>query len=229
MVFRSAKHILRSLLHGLSAEQSIYALTHFLNCLLGADKNANPKAHFESYDFLDVAPPAYTKLTPASLREQIVAQVEARFRWKLDPSYFTEGLKKRQLLRELANRTAFQLDQREYSFSSQDEEALSETADAGKNKKAKKSKDVAVDAARINTFEPSDIVTLLPIIKGCAPSVSESIICQRSLLIPSTGIHRRRSVRNGSTQLEPIGYPARSGAHARGYQHVRADPPGHPP
>jgi protein TIF31 len=170
MVFRSAKHILKSMLHGLSAEQSIYALTHFLNCLLGADKNANPKAIFESYDFLDLAPPAYTKLTPASLREQIVAEVESRFRWKLDAAYLTEGLKKRQLLRELANRTAFQLDQREYSFSSESEEASSGATDA-KNKKAKKGK-TDTDAARTNTFEPSDIVTLLPIIKGCAPSVS---------------------------------------------------------
>lgn len=170
MVFRSAKHILRSLLHGLSAEQSIYALTHFLNCLLGADKNVNPKAIFESYDFLDVAPPAYTKLTPASLREQIVAEVESRFRWKLDASYFTDSLKKRQLLRELANRTAFQLDQREYSFSSESEDTS--VATDSKNKKAKKAKTDVADAARINTFEPSDIVTLLPIIKGCAPSVS---------------------------------------------------------
>jgi protein TIF31 len=177
MVLRAAKHILRSLLHGLSAEQSIYALSHFLNCLLGAEKNANPKAHFESYDFLDVAPPAYTKLTPTTLHEKIIAEVEARFRWKLEANYFTEGMKKRQLLRELANRTAFQLEQREYAFSSETQETstTSEAAEttSGKNKKAKKSKSEAVaEAARNHTFEPSDIVTLLPIIKGCAPSVS---------------------------------------------------------
>ena len=177
MVLRASKHILRSLLHSLSAEQSIYALTHFLNCLLGVEKNANPKAHFESYDFLDIAPPAYTKLTPATLREKIIAEVEARFRWKLEPTYFTEGLKKRQLLRELANRTAFQLEQREYAFSSEtpDTVTASEASDAAgaRSKKSKKSKhEAAAEAARAHTFEPSDIVTLLPIIKGCAPSVS---------------------------------------------------------
>ncbi|KAJ9099776.1 hypothetical protein QFC21_003774 [Naganishia friedmannii] len=175
MVFRGAKHILRSLLHGLSAEHSIYALTHFLNCLFGAEKNANPTAIFEAYDFLDMPVPAYTKLTPEALRQQIIEQVQARFRWKLDESFLTTGMKKQQLLRELATRTAFQLEQREYSFSAAAVEEVTaseqETA-SGKAKKSKKSKaDVAVDL-RLNTFEPSDIVTLLPVIKSCAPSAS---------------------------------------------------------
>ncbi|KAJ9091576.1 hypothetical protein QFC19_009032 [Naganishia cerealis] len=176
MVFRGAKHILRSLLHGLSAEHSIYALTHFLNCLLGAEKNANPTAIFESYDFLDMPAPTYTKLTPASLRQQIIEQVQARFRWNLDESFLTTGLKKQQLLRELAMRTAFQLEQREYSFSGVVENVSVSDAQeigSGKAKKSKKGKgETAVDHSRLNTFEPSDIVTLLPIIKSCAPSAS---------------------------------------------------------
>lgn len=176
MVFRGAKHILRSLLHGLSAEHSIYALTHFLNCLLGAEKNANPTAVFEAYDFLDMPAPAYTKLTPESLRQQIMEEVQARFRWKLDESFLTTGLKKQQLLRELATRTAFQLEQREYSFnaSAVEDVTASEAQESGtgKAKKSKKGKAEAAADLRLNTFEPSDIVTLLPIIKSCAPSVS---------------------------------------------------------
>ncbi|KAJ9118180.1 hypothetical protein QFC22_004084 [Naganishia vaughanmartiniae] len=175
MVFRGAKHILRSLLHGLSAEHSIYALTHFLNCLFGAEKNANPTAIFEAYDFLDMPTPAYTKLTPESLRQQIIEQVQARFRWKLDEAFLTTGLKKQQLLRELASRTAFQLEQREYSFSAGAVEEVAasdhETA-SGKAKKNKKGKTETAADLRLNTFEPSDIVTLLPVIKSCAPSAS---------------------------------------------------------
>jgi protein TIF31 len=175
MVFRGAKHILRSLLHGLSAEHSIYALTHFLNCLFGADKNANPTAIFEAYDFLDMPAPAYTKLTPESLRKQIQEQVQTRFRWQLDESFLTTGLKKQQLLRELATRTAFQLEQREYSFTAtavEDVTAPEQESGSGKTKKGKKSKTEATADLRLNTFEPSDIVTLLPVIKSCAPSVS---------------------------------------------------------
>lgn len=160
MVFRACKHILRRLVHNLQAENSANAVSHFLNCLLGADKNAEPVAVYDSLDFQDAAAPAFTRLTPQSVQDLIIDEIAKRFRWNLDPTYFAEDMRKPQLLRELATRIAFQLDQREYDFSSSSEDsASSETVDgASKSKKVKKTK-ASAGSARSTTFEPADILT----------------------------------------------------------------------
>lgn len=172
MVFRACKHILRRLVHGQSAENSAAAVSHFLNCLLGSDKNANPVAEYEALDFQDASAPAYTQLTPESLRSEIVAEIATRFRWTLDETYFDQDMRKPQLLKELASRIAFQLDQRAYQFVGTDEESAVEDQDATtKSKKAKKASKTAT-TVRKTTFEPCDILTLLPVVKSTAPSVS---------------------------------------------------------
>lgn len=182
MVFRAAKHVLRRLLHGLLAEHQICVVSHFLNCLLGAKRNAHPTATYEPLGFVKGAEPSYTKVTPESLRTEIVREVQRRFRWKLDEEYLISGLKRPQLLRELATRSAFQVLQRQYYFGSIDgDDATSgtnseedkENVAPKQAKKIKVPKVVDAAAARPNTFEPSDIVAMLPVIKSCAPSVSE--------------------------------------------------------
>ena len=174
MVFRACKHIIRRLVHGLQAENSANAVSHFLNCLLGAEKNPEPAAVYDSLDFQDGAAPAYTRLTAQSVKTQIIDEIAKRFRWNLEESYFTEEMRKPQLLRELATRIAFQLDQREYDFAGSDEDLSgSQVVDgASKSKKAAKKSKTSAASARVTTFEPTDILTLLPVVKSAAPSVS---------------------------------------------------------
>jgi protein TIF31 len=170
MVFRACKHILRRLVHGQSAENSVNAVSHFLNCLLGAEKNSAPEAVYDALDFQDGPAPAYTRLTPQSVQTQIVDEIAKRFRWHLEASYFTEDMRKAQLLRELATRIAFQLDQREYDFAGSEDLVGSQTTDdASKSKKVKKTK-TSTNSARTTTFEPTDILTMLPVVKSTAPS-----------------------------------------------------------
>ncbi|WVQ97281.1 hypothetical protein IAU59_004392 [Kwoniella sp. CBS 9459] len=182
MIFRASKHILRELIAGLQPETITYAVSHFLNCLLGTEYNSSPSAVYNPIGVSDrEVEPAYTKLTPESLKKQIIEVVQTRYRWSLDEEYLSSGLRKKQLLRELAMRVGFQLAQREYVFSKaeeatiaqSDEEREKENNKAGKDKKAKKANkaNVAVQK-RTNTFEPEDVLTLVPIIKSTAPSVT---------------------------------------------------------
>lgn len=157
MVFRASKKILQGILNGLSAEQSPAAVSHFLNCLF-ASMDASPV-----YDSLGLGEktPAYTKFTTESVRKQVIAEVEARFRWRLDEATL-DGIPRLPLLRELATRIGFQLKQRAY---------FQVPASADEDIKVSKKK-AASASTRTSFFEPSDIVTLLPVIKSCAPAVS---------------------------------------------------------
>jgi protein TIF31 len=176
MIYRGGKYILRSLIRGLAAEHIPCAVSHFLNCLLGTSVSAEPKAVYNSLGLSDEDEPAYTRLTPESLRKQMIAEVERRFRWRLEESVLTGGLRKQHLLREFAERIAFQVLQRDYVFeASEDKETSAASEDdkevkANKNKKDKKAKPTA--HVRSTTFEPSDILTMIPIVRSTAPSVS---------------------------------------------------------
>ncbi|WWC86535.1 uncharacterized protein L201_001412 [Kwoniella dendrophila CBS 6074] len=176
MIFRASKHILRSLISGLQPETITYAISHYLNCLLGTSFNSSPSATFNAIGLSDREDePAYTKITPESLRKQIIEEVEIRFRWSIDESFFEESLKKKQLLRELAVRFGFQLAQRDYIFDKDEDLSASVTEEdkSAKQNKDKKSKKNKVPAQqRVNTFEGEDILTLVPVVKSTAPSVT---------------------------------------------------------
>lgn len=189
MVFRAAKHVLQPLLAGLAPEHASSAVAHFLNCLLGTSFNATPRASYQSFDLGgDATEPAYTKLSPESLRESIVREIKTRFRWSLGEDYFEKSLKKRQMLRELAMRVGFQLEQRDYAFDKSEAEAAAINSEDdkenkapvnGKEKKDKKAKKVAsAKAERAHTFEPADVLTLVPIVRSTASScvVAEEIL-----------------------------------------------------
>ncbi|GMK54172.1 hypothetical protein CspeluHIS016_0107580 [Cutaneotrichosporon spelunceum] len=170
MVFRGAKHVLRDLVRGLLPEQVPNAVSHFLNCLLGTGYNSSPKAVFEQLEVGPSTEPAYVSLTPESLRKQIVSEVETRFRWKLDAEDL--AARKPQLLRELASRFAFQIAQRDYSFDSSSETAAAVNVDTEKAAPKKKKGKAAGSVKRTTTFEPADILTLLPVVMSTAPSVA---------------------------------------------------------
>ncbi|WVQ82466.1 hypothetical protein IAT38_004595 [Cryptococcus sp. DSM 104549] len=171
MVYRASKHILRNLLFDLQPETVTYAVSHFLNCLLGSELNANPTAVYHPVGISAHEPePAYVALTPASLRQQIIAEVQSRFRWTLSEDFLVDGLRKQQLLREVAMRFGIQLVQREYAFTQ--EEVQSEEEGKAEKSKDKKKKVKGTATKRSTTFEPEDVLTLVPIIKSTAPSVA---------------------------------------------------------
>lgn len=172
MVFRGAKHVLRDLVRGLLPEQVPNAVSHFLNCLLGTDYNTSPKAVYEALEVGPSAEPAYVSLTPESLCKQIVSEVETRFRWKLDEAFVASGIRKPQLLRELASRFAFQIAQRDYIFDSSSEAAVVVNGEADKAGSKKKKGKAAGPTKRTATFEPADVLTLLPVVMSTAPSVA---------------------------------------------------------
>ncbi|WRT64420.1 uncharacterized protein IL334_001352 [Kwoniella shivajii] len=175
MIFRASKHVLRSLIAELQPETVTYAISHFLNCLLGTSYNSSPSATFNAIGVSDrEEEPEYTKLTPGTLRDKITAEIQTRFRWSLQESQFAEGLRKKQILRELAVRFGFQLAQRDYIFDKDQEIATTaEEEKEGKQSKDKKAKKVKAPVAkRSHTFEAEDILTLVPIVKSTAPSVT---------------------------------------------------------
>ncbi|KIR50673.1 protein TIF31 [Cryptococcus gattii Ru294] len=175
MVFRAAKHVLRELLCPLRSETATDAISHFLNCLLGSSLNPSPVASYTPIGINANEPePAYVKLTPEGLRAQIIIEIKSRFRWTLDESFLESGLRKKQLLRELATRVGFQLAQREYIFSKDQEEEEKREEDVKSKEKKKGSKAGAKvqTVKRTTTFEGEDVLTLVPVIKSTAPSVS---------------------------------------------------------
>lgn len=218
MIFRASKHILRSLIAPLSTEQVPAAVSHFLNCLLGADHNSSPKAVYEPLD-LDSdhteSAPEYVDLKPITLRERIVQEVRTRFRWLLDEEVFG-SLRKPQLLRELAGRVAFQLVQREYSFANPNNLVngnghvngngtgsenghghvngnghLEEKKEKeGKGKKGKEGKERKVEE-RITTFVPEDVVCWVPVVKATSPSVSARVSFSSSMPVGTTATAAR--------------------------------------
>ena len=117
--------------------------------------------------------PTYVVLTPQSLRAEIVNTARSRYRWDLDLGYLSDGLRKEQMLRELATRFAFQLLQRDYIFeqvmerdSDDDKENLPHPKDRSQRRKK------PVLSQRVSTFEPGDILTLVPVVRSTAPTVS---------------------------------------------------------
>ncbi|OCF70827.1 protein TIF31 [Kwoniella mangroviensis CBS 8886] len=174
MIFRACKHILRTLISNLQPETTTYAVSHFLNCLLGSSYNSSPSAIFNPIGISDrEEQPEYTKLTPESLRKAIIDAVKLRFRFTVDEAHFEESLKKRQLLRELAVRFGIQLAQRDYVFDKdQDSSSTEDEKDIKQSKDKKNKKNKAPVQKRLNTFEPEDILTLVPVVKSTAPTVT---------------------------------------------------------
>jgi protein TIF31 len=180
MVFRAAKRILRSLVKGLLSDEHPAVVSHFLNCLVGADFEASPKPVHTPSPFISDSPSSWTELTPESLRAQIESEVASRYRYVLPAEYLVKGLKKKQIVRELALRFGFQLASREYQFeapssssTSPEETPAAPTVNGSSEKKVaggKKAK-TAGRQGRSTTFQPEDVLALVPMIKDAEPSV----------------------------------------------------------
>ncbi|KAF9433689.1 Intracellular distribution of mitochondria [Entomortierella beljakovae] len=179
MIVRSVKRIIRKSLRGLPTTHIPDCISHILNCILGHELNANPVASLAQDGH------AYTKFTPEVLRSDIQADVLLRFRFQL-PEDFLKNLakeKKIPLLRDICLRSGIQVEARDYIFfpvaeSIVDAISNGSATNVPSNKKSnkqnkdkaekhhdKQSRIVTKSKRRATTFESSDILTILPLVK----------------------------------------------------------------
>jgi protein TIF31 len=180
MIARAFKHVAHRYLKNLPGVFATSAISHLLNCLLGAAFNDAPKAVVDE-DMQTYYPEAdwsYTKITPKSLAAEIEKEIHIRYRFELE-SEWNSQLKHLQLLREIALKTGLQLIAKDYRFTPQapveEAPATNGTNGHGKKKKklgdhdqAQKSSD-SLASQSPQTFDPEDIVNILPVIKDSCP------------------------------------------------------------
>jgi protein TIF31 len=196
MIARGFKHFANSKLRNVTAPFSAACIAHLLNCLLGADVNAKPVAESDEEikqiflngegDF------SFEKLTPESLKKEVVAQIALRYRYDLGNSWVESG-KELQMLREISLKLGLQLQSRQYAFT---KEALTNGAATqapaapqtnGHSTSSKKKKNKTVTPPRadspavslpVQTFHAEDILNIVPVIKEASP---KSLLAEEAL------------------------------------------------
>jgi protein TIF31 len=192
MVVRGFKHVANEYLRHLPAAFAPAAVSHLLNCLIGLRYNAKPQA--ETDDGLRLIYPetdfSYERITPDSLRKEVVEQMRIRFRFELNGDLVPAG-KELQILREVALKLGLQVTAREYLFG--EESVQLNTAEpstpveaapatngtlSGQGKKKKKGKGDGSPRSGSPTptqpnvtFHPDDILNFVPMVKEASPKV----------------------------------------------------------
>nr|OQO17757.1 hypothetical protein B0A51_17191 [Rachicladosporium sp. CCFEE 5018] len=210
MVSRAFKHIANKHLKALPPCFSASCISLLLNCLLGSEVNARPvadvdeelKSLFPDIDF------GFEKVSPVSLKEEIVQQVALRYRIDINGSLVQEG-KELQMLREVSLKLGFQLEAKAYTFrketaivspqtnqlqakASTDSLKVPQTngthseTNGTKSSKSKKKKHTDHSPARSatsptatpTTFRPDDVLNTVPLVKQASP---RSVLAEEAL------------------------------------------------
>lgn len=189
MVARAFKHIANQKLRNVPGPFAASCAAHLLNCLLGADVNAAPRAEIDS-SLREIYPEgdfSFEKVTPGSLRAEIEKQVALRYHFTLESGWFN-SLRHLQLLRDVAIKLGIQLGARDFAFTKAQAEGLRKALpatngvngagqDEGKKKKKKGGDSgsparAAAQEKAIVTFVPDDIVNIVPLVKDASPRSS---------------------------------------------------------
>jgi protein TIF31 len=206
MVSRAFKHVANKQLRDLPPAFSQSCIAHLLNCLLGAEYNAEPQSEFDQ-DLKAIYPEtdfSVEKITPQTLKDEIVRQVALRYRHDIEGDVVQSG-KQLQMLREVSLKLGFQLEAKDYAFtkpaateqsdlkekSSSDSLKVPQTngtkVNEGGNKKKNKKRNAdhsparpvaAAPAAPAVTFHPENVFNTVPIIKEASP---RSILAEEAL------------------------------------------------
>jgi protein TIF31 len=205
MVSRAFKHVANKQLRDLPPAFSQSCIAHLLNCLLGAEYNAQPQAEFDQelkaiYTETDFS---VEKITPQTLKDEIVRQVALRYRHTIEGDIVQSG-KQLQMLREVSLKLGFQLEAKDYAFakdaapeqsdlkekSSSDSLKVPQTngtkTEGGNKKKNKKRNGdpsparaaAPAPAAPALTFHPDNVFNTVPIIKEASP---RSVLAEEAL------------------------------------------------
>jgi protein TIF31 len=195
MIARGFKHFANSMLRNVPAPFAAAAAAHLLNCLLGAEVSAKPvaesdnslKAMYPEADF------SFEKLTPETLKKEVIAQVALRYRYDLGQSW-TESGKQLQMLREVSLKLGLQLESKQYAFTKElfdsmtaTEEPAAPQTNGHSKSSSKKKKNKTTPPARTasptaslppQTFHADDILNIVPVIKEASP---KSLLAEEAL------------------------------------------------
>ena len=198
MIARGFKHFANSKLRNVPAPFAAACVAHLLNCLLGAEANPEPVAESDS-SLKAIYPEAdfsFEKLTPETLKKEIVAQIALRYRYDLNAlgGAWVETGKELQLFREVSLKLGLQLESKQYAFT---KEALSNAAPAkptaapqangnstsskkkNKNKQASPPRTESPAPTRTaQTFHADDVLNIVPVIKEASP---KSLLAEEAL------------------------------------------------
>ncbi|UZJ55910.1 hypothetical protein CBS101457_005230 [Exobasidium rhododendri] len=190
MVLRASKRILRRFLKQVEVLDLGNVISHFLNCLLGGEIQSNPAPIHTVSPFAgeDESLPEWVELTPAKLQSSIQEEIKQRYRYRLPDSFYTQELRKNQLLREVCKRCGLQLKLKNYVLEASSngavtigggpssEDSVGESTSTAlpataTNKKKKKSAAGNSQAAarQVTAFQPEDVLNLVPVIKDSTP------------------------------------------------------------
>ncbi|KAL8854836.1 MAG: hypothetical protein Q9221_000342 [Calogaya cf. arnoldii] len=205
MIARAFKHVANRYLKTLPTAMAPSCVAHLLNCLLGTETNSSPKAQLDEdlqYLYKD-ADYSFADATPQSLQTDIEAQTQLRYRYTLEESWLS-GVRRPQLLREIALKLGLQLVAKDYCLSPASQSQPSDLApmangsatqlsidghatngSGGKKKKKRNNGDSPPASATASTilepphkFVPDDIVNIVPIVKD---SNSKSVLAEEAL------------------------------------------------
>ncbi|TID24497.1 protein TIF31 [Venturia nashicola] len=191
MVSRGFKHVANQKLKHLPTPFAPACTAHLLNCLLGSHLNSKPVP--ETEEALRIvysdAEFSFEKVTPESLRAEIVEQIRMRYRYAIDGEIVAAG-KEVQMLREVSLKLGLQLVAKQYAFTPQDKEPngtanghansgannLSNGVQSNEGKKKKKSNKTSsqtvTHAAPLPppaSFHAVDILNFVPVLKEASP------------------------------------------------------------
>ncbi|KAI1106852.1 clustered mitochondria-domain-containing protein [Jackrogersella minutella] len=189
IISRAFKYVAGKYLRYLPIPLTSACISHLLNCLLGSGFNSKPTAEIDEslkalYPEADLA---FVNVTPESLREEISAQITRRFKLTLDSDWHSQ-LKHLQLLREVSLKLGFQLQAKNFQFTSDSSTGATTTngvnghGTSENKKKKRKSRDGSPSSVNSSstpsTFTPDDVVNIVPIIKDSAPksTISEEAL-----------------------------------------------------
>ena len=198
MIARGFKHFANSKLRNVSAPFSAACIAHLLNCLLGAEVNPKPVAESDEEVKQMFQTPqgdfSFEKLTPESLKQEVIAHVALRYRYDLGDSWVESG-KQLQLLREVSLKLGLQLQSRQYAFNKEAFAAISAATEkpaapqangnstsSSKKKKNKNPSPPRADSPTVSlppqTFHADDILNIVPIVKEASP---KSLLAEEAL------------------------------------------------
>lgn len=203
MIARAFKHVANRYMKNLPMAFTTDCLAHLLNCLLGTGLNETPTVRIDEdlQDFYPDADYSFATVTPKSLRGDIEAQVQVRYRHTIEENW-TLNIKHLQLLRSVALKLGLQLIAKDYQFTSNSQssssdskpltngaehQALNGYANGHANGKKKRknggrssptnSHETPSPSQQL-TFSPEDIANLVPVIKDACP---RSVLAEEAL------------------------------------------------
>ncbi|KAJ5887837.1 Clustered mitochondria protein [Penicillium taxi] len=188
MIVRSFKHVANKYLSNVPAPFVASCISHLLNCLLGSDVNAAPRAEIEK-SLREIYPEgdfSFENVTPETLRTEIEQQVNTRYRFTLQKEWVS-SLRHMQILRDISIKLGLQLGAREFAFTKDQVKAPAPAPapatnganghnDDGKNKKKKKGaaatstpNRAAVETKLATSIVADDILNIVPLVRDASP------------------------------------------------------------